>query len=89
MRHLMIYLAGVSIGLYFGIVLGGLMMWGFLDPISAPELPFSMPVGANLYLMALSLGLHVIALFMIIRFRPREEQLSDTDEEDESEASAT
>lgn len=79
MRHLMIYFAGVSIGLYFGIVLGGLMMWGVLQPFSAPEMPFSIPQGSSLYLMALSLALHVIALFMIIRFQPREKVLEEVD----------
>lgn len=82
MRHLMIYFAGVSIGLYFGIVLGGLMIWGVLQPSSAPDVPFSIPEGSSLYLMALSLALHVIALFMIIRFQPREKILEEVDETD-------
>ena len=87
MRHLMIYLAGVSLGLYFGIVLGGVLMWGVLQPESAPVLPFTIPDGSSLYLMALSLALHVIALFMIIRFRPREEKLAE--EEDAEDPSPT
>ena len=81
MRHLMIYLAGVSIGLYFGIVLGGMFMWGVLQPESAPVLPFTIPEGSNLYLMALSLALHILALFMIIRFRPREATLAKAEAE--------
>ena len=81
MRHLMIYLAGVSLGLYFGIVLGGLLMWSFLQPLSARVLPFSMPQGSSLYLMAVSLALHIIALFMIIRFQPREKTLDTVDDQ--------
>ena len=84
MRHLVIYLAGVSIGLYFGIVAGGLMMWGFLQPHTAPTLPFSMPPDSSLYLMAASLALHVLGLLMIIRFRPREEKLNQEEQAEQA-----